>query len=758
MFESKDGQASQSLLMRASASIDKADADQPAQDQHRRARARRRANRPNPLLAALGTEPDQSANLEHQAEDFQPTAQPVRHARQDVGDTRAADDGAPLIDPLAMLQTVWRWRYFIAACTLIGAVLGVMVALSMPTRYTAYSQLLLDPREIQLLDRDLEREFLSNEAALAIVDSRLALATSRPVLETVIERTNLDQDPEFNGTGERGLGLTDGIDVIRSLFTAETPVEASNRETLENLRSAIRIDRTTRTFVVNIGVEASTAQKAALLANEVTRAFVEAQSEISAEKAGTASQALQNRLGELRERAEAAERRVEQFRLENDLVTAQGRVLSDDDLAAANARLSQARAETARARAKAEAASASTVDDAIAGGLPADLVNATLGSLRAQLSTLRQEVAQLQNQLGPRHPRLTSLQAAVDTARQEVATELRRIVAGAQAELRRAVQNEQELAAEAARARAVASNSSDALVELRDLQGEAESARTVYNSALLRTRETGELEQLGTINATVLTEAEPPLHASSVSRRVVAVAGTMIGFLIGMGCAIAAGLLRSVRLDLLNSNTPRGGRPRAQPNGPSGPPTGPRPGAGRPARQTKTTTAPPPPIAAQEANKAMYPPYSSYPYGPFPQVQPIAGYPQPPQQAWPPMAAAPPQPWQPVQAGYVSPWPHPAAPMAPVAYPPPQPHYPPAAYPMPPYPAASYPPQLAPAAMSAWPGAVAAAAPEPPATPEPAPSSNHDDCDMTQLRQSLRDIRDVVDALADRRAGRYASG
>ena len=53
-----------------------------------------------------------------------------------------------------------KWADLAAAIglTLAGAVLGVLVALGTPQRYTAYSEVLIDPREVQLVGRDLERE------------------------------------------------------------------------------------------------------------------------------------------------------------------------------------------------------------------------------------------------------------------------------------------------------------------------------------------------------------------------------------------------------------------------------------------------------------------------------------------------------------------------------------------------------------------------------------------------------------------------
>lgn len=723
MFEPPNSGKTPSLLMRARASERRnhTDAAEPNADDHKAARVRRGEKHPNPLLAALGRAADAQpahAVASAPASADRERSQRAAFAPQSSHDPMRRDNDGALVDPAALIGTIWRWRYTIAGLTVLGGIAGVLIALSSQPRYTASSQILLDPRELQLVGRELEQEFLANEAALAIVDSRLSLVQSRPVLERVIEATNLDQDPEFNGTDDQGLGLSDGLSVIFSLFSNETPVETSDRVTIENLRDAISIERETRTFVVEVSVEADSARKAALLANEVTAAFIEEQGSITTDKARTANTALTGRLDELRAEAETAERRVEAFRAENGLVSTQGRLLSEDEVAVASAQLSEARAITIRAQSRADAAGATTVDAAISGAIPADLNTGALTTFRAQLSSLRQTAAQLQNQLGPRHPRLASAQAAVEAARQDIAAELRRIAQGAQAELRRAVQTEQELAAQVARAKAALTTENDALVSLRDLQTDAEAARAIYNSALLRTRETGEAEQVGMVNASILAEAEPPIDPSSISRRTIAMAGAFAGFMLGMGMAFIAGLVNAVHLGPIAGH--RFEADDAQTNFDD---NGPKP--------QRTST--------KQDEDAMYSGYPYAPHAPHPH-QPVSGYPQPmaaPVAQWPQQQPMPPVPaYAPMQQ-------------------PPAPGYPPSGpygyqqSPYPPMPAPA-PPMAPPPHYGYWP--VAAAQPVAPQTYPPQPQPGREDREIDDLRQSVRDIREVVEELAARRS------
>lgn len=733
MADRTSSSGSAPLLMQPKAGTDPAEA-------FRRARARRRAAAPSPLVAALAREEAEPDTRSGQA-------QPESAAEQAIADLQAAmetydageapggtreqgrdslfvprADNGVLIDPAILFSEIWRKRWLIAGTTLAGAAIGLLMALNAQSRYTAFSQVMIDPREVKLVERDLAPEFLANESALAIIDSRLSLVTSRQVLEKVIERTNLDQDSEFNGRDR----VTGPLTILRELVSPDNAADSAGRITVQNLREAITTDRTSRTFVVNVGVSARSPEKAALLANEVTRAFVEEQSAIKSLTAGEANEALTGRLASLKAAVETAEKAVDDFRLANGLEQAQGRLLADERLATASAQLNEARAATIRARAKADGAASADIDAVIAGSLPIDLNTPALTTFRAQHSSLRQQEAALEQQLGPRHPRLANIRASVGAARQDIALELRRIVEGAQGELRRAVEAEQELAAEVARAKAEIANKSDPLVTLRDLEAKAEAARAFYQGALLRARETGELEQLATVNASVLSAAEPPSDPSSISKKTILAGWTIGGLLAGLAIAGLFGLARGIGIGAGTPHAPAPARPA--PSGPEG-------------RRRDEQPNPSP----RTEQPAMYPGYPYPPQTAMQQPLPV----QPQQPGWWTQPAPAPQ-------GY-----YPAAPM-PVAMPAGAPwagaHWPQPA-PMPPMAGYGMPQPMPQAVPQAWPQ------PMPQAWPQAQADAAHaaalaaeDRREMADLRQSLSDIREVVDALLARRDSRRRFG
>lgn len=734
---------------------------------HRRARSVRRTAKPNGFLAALGmqknehtqeemSEPaphltarpefDDARSESHYEQASYPSAPPQEY---DMSYDAPRDEAfKPLIDPAIMISAIWRWRWPIIGLTLLGGAAGAAYALSTPKVYSASTQLIVDPRQVKLVERDLTPEFLGTEAALSIVDSQLESVTSTPVLKRVIAKLNLDQDPEFSGASDTGLALFDGISFVRSLFSGETAIESYERETLNSLRQSVYASRTPKTFVFSIGAHSESPNKAAEIANALSEAFIESQNDKKTDAAKHASSALDGQLEELQASVESAERRAEEFAQSNNLRRVEGLTLSDTNLVATSNQLTEARAATIRAQSLADAAREVTLSDAINGGLPAELATSALTTFRSQYASLAQNAASLEAALGPRHPRLEQAIVTRDAARNEISAELKRIVSGTQANLRRAVQNEQEIAASLARAKSEAGQDGDALIKLRDLETEIAAARTVYQNALLRARETNQLSELSSVNVDILAEADIPSSPSSTSRKVVMMGGLMGGLMLGLGLAFIAGLrdcLMPKNAPSKSPPSPNGGRSR-------------RPEKRQNHNQMGTASAPlahnPSPTASAESEQKMYPGAPYYPYAAAQQPEAPSMHPQQPMPNYVPMQphgypayGQPPQvqvhPMPPMPTGYANHYP----PQQQMPQYQPHPHmgrYPQQQQPMMPS-APQYPP------MQQW---------QQPAPPQQAYPTHQmqEDAEMEELRQSVQDIRDVVDQLAQRRGTKRRFG
>jgi uncharacterized protein involved in exopolysaccharide biosynthesis len=467
----------------------------------------------------------------------------------------------PLIDPGKVVAGIARSKWIIVGTTILGAVLGVMIALSTPKKYEATVELLVDPRDLNLVERDITQSGLSNEATLAIIENQVRILTSGTVLTKVVDRLNLASDPEFNGEGSDG-GIGGFLSNIRSLLSRSDGDGGDRRHTLavQNLSEALSVERGGKTFVIMISAVTKDGEKSALIANTMTDVFLQTYGQIHSNTAGRAEEELTSRLDQLRDGVEAAERKVETFKAENDIIDAQGRLITDDEIVKLNEQLSVARARTLELNARAASTRSVNIDAVLGGTLPEELTSPTIQELRAQYSSLKSDADRMAVRLGPRHPERMAIEAQLAGARDMINSELRRIVSSTQTELKRAVQLEQELASRLAQLKVRQGDLSNELVTLRELEREATAKRAVYEAFLLRARETGEQKDINTANMSVISKAWPPLNANPPSRSTMALTGLMLGFIAGVGFGGMRGAYESLR-ETANSRETRQ-RPR----------------------------------------------------------------------------------------------------------------------------------------------------------------------------------------------------
>ncbi|EJN05433.1 GumC family protein [Phyllobacterium sp. YR531] len=474
-----------------------------------------------------------------------PSQRPQQVRAKPQKDDYQDDEWKPLVDPRIVINRVGRSKSLIVATTIIGALLGVGYAMTLPKLYSSTVEVLVDPRDLKIVDKEISSTQLPLDASLAVAESQLRIIQSSSVLTKVIERAGLAKDPEFNGDlRERGLFAT-----IRELFSTDSTPDATTRETLllRNLYEHLNVERSTKNYIFNITVDSRDPEKSALIANTVSDVFREEQGNIQSDTARQATEVLTARLNDLRAGVEVAENAVQKFKAENDLVDVQGRLISDDEITRTNDELTAARNQTIRLNAQAASIRSTSVEGVLGNTLPEEFRSGVIVALRSQYGALKQQADGLATKLGPRHPQLIQAQSQVSGIRTEIRNELQRIASSVQTELKRSQQQEQELMARLNQLKARTATNNEDMVKLRELDREVAAKRAVYEAFLLRAKETGELESVNTTNIRVISPARPALESTGGSRKLVAIAGLLGGLFAGLGIAILLGMLESFR-------------------------------------------------------------------------------------------------------------------------------------------------------------------------------------------------------------------
>src|SRR5712672_785147 len=123
--------------------------------------------------------------------------QPISQPKADAA--KAQPRASASFNVMDLIRVLWRRKVAIAAAALICACAAVMIGKSLTPRYAATAQLYVDPRELQLVDRELTPRSQDIAGLSMVVESQARLITSNNVLLRVIEDTKLERDPEFGG-------------------------------------------------------------------------------------------------------------------------------------------------------------------------------------------------------------------------------------------------------------------------------------------------------------------------------------------------------------------------------------------------------------------------------------------------------------------------------------------------------------------------------------------------------------------------------
>jgi uncharacterized protein involved in exopolysaccharide biosynthesis/Mrp family chromosome partitioning ATPase len=462
--------------------------------------------------------------------------QPINRARPG---RRAATRASSGFDLFALFGLLWQRKSMIIASALIMACAAVVIGKSLSPKYTATAELYVDPRELQLVDRELTPRAVDVSGLSMVVESQARLITSNSVLLQVIRNTDLETDPEFGGSESKGL-LASLLGLFRlELRLADEP-KTDHLAALDALSRHITIRKTERSFVVDIEVWSRDPARAAMLANALATTYLAESKSSQATSARRATNELSGRLKELQQRLRDAENALAVYKAQNNFVGTQDSLLSDQQLSASNQRLAAAYAATLDAQARLDQIEKSRNASTDVGATPEALQSPTIANLRAQYAEARRKFAELSSELGPMHPALKQMQKQVEDLRHTISEELDRYSQSAKNDLIRARDYENSLtkALDAQKRQSVAL--SQASVRLRELERDVEANRDVYQSFLKRSRETEEQESLNTSASRVIGEATVPQRRSfPPAMSLLAMLGFLLGALGASGWAVA---------------------------------------------------------------------------------------------------------------------------------------------------------------------------------------------------------------------------
>jgi uncharacterized protein involved in exopolysaccharide biosynthesis len=401
----------------------------------------------------------------------------------------------------------YRWPWILWSVT-VFVILASLYTLITPSLYSSTAQILIGVQTRQVVAKDANPDVTATDGGIVQAESQARVIESNGVLLRAIAGTDLIHDPEFNGSGFLKRLFEPLLLKIRSP-APPSEIHEVEAKTLLALRRVLAVKRADKVLVVEVVVTTKSAEKSALIANAIADAYLADQNEAKADVLTRASADLTGRLDGQRRRVEDAENAVEKYKARNQIISTSGQLVVEQQLANANAQLAEAKQRSARLAAKINQLDRVRRDGGSADATAEAVQSNVVGSLREQEATLVQQESDLQSQYGPRHPKIAAVESQLTNLKRLIAAELTRIEQATRSEYDQAVTNERQIADNVTRLRTETLATSEASINLRELERDLEAARSIYATYLVRAQETREQASIDTTNARIISRALP---------------------------------------------------------------------------------------------------------------------------------------------------------------------------------------------------------------------------------------------------------
>lgn len=446
-------------------------------------------------------------------------------------------------DPLQLIAFLRRRLELLVAVTVLVFVGVLLYAMQLTPRYTATAQVLIDTRQKPIVSSEqILSGFPTDSSA---IDTEVGIITSRSLAERAVRNLNLNLDPEFNSTLKAKPGLLERIGLKKAQPTPKPDSPAAINAAIGTLQRGMSVDRSGLTYIINIGFTSTQPETSAKIANALADLYITDQLEAKYDAARIVAEWLGGRLNTLRQEVELADARVEQYKIANNLMSAQGATMAEQEVSTLNQQLAAARADRAEKVARLQAARTQIQRGGGGADVGAALGSSTISSLRSTEAETSRQLADLNARYGPAHPDVIKATGALADIQLQINSEIRRIISSLEAEVQVANQRVASLEGSQGSARGSLVSNSRAQVGLLELQRKADASRAIYETFLNRSKETSAQEGIQQPDARVISYSPVPWWASYPNMRLVIAFGLGLSLLCGFTAIAAAELLDS---------------------------------------------------------------------------------------------------------------------------------------------------------------------------------------------------------------------
>lgn len=442
--------------------------------------------------------------------------------------TTGADDG---INAAQILSTLWRRRaVFFSVLLAIMAAGFVILKLLTPT-YNSTVVLVLSARQDAVVN--MQQSYMNTTPPDPVVRAEIDALRSRTLIDRVMDRARLMDDPEFNLFARpfhpnrilcMPARFMPGFLQVKFGCRKRNPSTLTPEQLRYNVASqvlrAFSVTPDAKTYSVKLDVSSVDPKKATVLANMWAEEYMQAQIDQKVADADRAMATLKPRLQKLGQDVAAADSAVQSYKASHGIVTLagaqasgppdNGNTMALQEVQSLSLDLSAART----ARAKLEAAQQEVrrigLNPGQALSAPAVAAAPLVASLREQEATAASQLASLRGTYGERHPLVVSAQNQLNEVHQRLSQEVQRALQQFDSQVRESQLNENQLQGRISQLTAARIGESKNLSELGQLASAQMAAKTVYDTFVQGTYQAASQNGVPTARGRIVQYADVP--------------------------------------------------------------------------------------------------------------------------------------------------------------------------------------------------------------------------------------------------------
>ncbi len=441
---------------------------------------------------------------------------------------------------LRQLLSFWgrRWKVIAFGLILMLMLAAAYIATARP-QFTASADLLYDIRRTYLLKE--QQGIQDSQTINAMVESQVELLQSEGLAHKVVERLKLNEDPAFTNWRP---GFMDRLRQRLTKFLGGKSLPAADPDSViaQQLLRMINVHRVGLTYVISVSVTSGDPEQAAKLTNGFAEAYIADELDAKSDTTNQTKTWLEDRLTELRDQAMKADRAVQDFKIQNNIVDTGKGLMDQQQLIELSTQLEDARAKTADSLAKLQRIQSilqTGVVDGVADGAVTDaLKSPIINNLRQKYLDDASRVSDLAAKYGATHIAVVNLKSEMASIQHAIADEIGHIAETYKSDYEVNRATEDSIQKRLNDTVNVAAKTDANLVTYRSLESSANIYRSLYENFLQRYTQTVQDQSFPVPEARIVTPATPPLVRSSPKVTVTFVLCALVGLMLGMVLAL----------------------------------------------------------------------------------------------------------------------------------------------------------------------------------------------------------------------------